>query len=270
MSLSHMRPLQFGEILDGAFTLYRRHFATLFTTALLPYLPLAVLWGIFGVVARADTPEQTETVRTLATVASYPIMLVVGLLVWGALTYQTSQALQGHEVDRGAAFGVAVRRLLPLLGAALLSFLLIGFGLLLLVVPAALVAIMLFAALQVVVLENRGPVEALARSRELARGAWGRIFGIWFIVMMIVWIPSMVVGGVAGAFAVFTAFTTGGLEEMVMPLWITAVTNVLSILISALTTPFYVGAMTLLYYDRRVRTDALDLELATERLSAVP
>ena len=35
MSFSHLRPLGFGELLDGAFTLYRRHFPSLVLTALL-------------------------------------------------------------------------------------------------------------------------------------------------------------------------------------------------------------------------------------------
>ena len=36
MALSNLRPLSFGEILDSAFTLYRRNFATFVLTALIP------------------------------------------------------------------------------------------------------------------------------------------------------------------------------------------------------------------------------------------
>jgi hypothetical protein len=79
----------------------------------------------------------------------------------------------------------------------------------------------------------------------------------------------MLVGATAGAAMVGAALSSGDPDavEGTMGLF-SAVTNVLSILLSALTTPFMTAALTLLYYDRRVRTEALDLEMATERLGA--
>ena len=58
--------------------------------------------------------------------------------------------------------------------------------------------LMLFAVVPAVMIEGRGPVEALGRSRALARGAWGRILGVLAVLMIIVSIPSLAFG-VAGA-----------------------------------------------------------------------
>lgn len=289
MSLSQLRPLSFGEILDGAFSTYRRHFAAMFTTALLPLLPVALFWAGFGVLVRTDVPDEIGTATNLANLASSPLLLVVTMFMWGALTHQTMRALDGAPVEGGEAYRVGLRRLLPLVGAGLLVTLMamMGFALLgilavvgapvaLLVlgaVPALAAAVVVgivhFSVWSVVVVEEKGAVASLARSRELARGAWGRIFGVWFVAMLIIMIPSGVVGGVAGAAYIVTQVSQGGLESAAapMPVWLTAATNLLSTLMTAITTPFYVAAMTLLYLDRRVRTDALDLELAAEGLA---
>ncbi|HEX2190137.1 MAG TPA: hypothetical protein VHG51_14615 [Longimicrobiaceae bacterium] len=268
MSLGHLRPLSFGEILDGAFVLYRRHFAVFFTTALIPLLPVALLWGAFGLVT-GGTLEMGNAATAVAFAVAYPVMIVGMLLMWGALVHEAGQAAEGRPIDRAEAYRVAFRRMLPMLGAAILFTLLAAVGFLLLVVPAFLVMIALFGVWQAVILEEKGPVEAIRRSRELARGAWGRIFGIEVVSYIIVMIPGMLVGTVTGI-AMFGALMASGDPEAASGAvgWFSAVNNVLSLLLSALTTPFMVAALTLLYYDRRVRTEALDLELATERLGA--
>ena len=48
MSLSQLRPLAFGEILDGAFALYRRHFSVFVPTSLLAHAPLMLLWAAYA------------------------------------------------------------------------------------------------------------------------------------------------------------------------------------------------------------------------------
>lgn len=265
MSLSHLRPLSFGEILDGAFVLYRRHFTTFFTTAIIPLLPVALLWGVFGYLTGGST-ELTASFGLLF-LAVYPVMIVGTMLVWGALIHETSRAVEGGSIDRSEAYRVSFRRMLPAIGAGILFTILSALGLVLLVVPGILVCIALFATWHAVVIEGRGPVEALSRSRELARGAWGRIFGVMVVAFIIIMIPSMLVGATTGAAMAGAMLSSGDPDAVAGAMGtFSAVNNVLSILLSALTTPFLTAALTVLYYDRRVRTEALDLEVATDRL----
>jgi len=60
-------------------------------------------------------------------------------------------------------------------GAALMKNLLVGFGLLLLVVPGVIAFIVTFAMVPAVLIEGASTSEAFDRSRALARGQWGRI-----------------------------------------------------------------------------------------------
>lgn len=262
MAGPQLRPLEFGEILDTAFTLYREHFGTFFLAALLPALPVAFVYGLVGLAMEPATTGQGSVIGMLG-LLSWPYSLFVGVFVWGALVHGSSRALTGEPVSLGGAYGRALRRFLPLLGAAFVAVLLIWIGAILFIIPGILLAIVFFAVPQSVVIEDEGPLSALGRSRDLAREGWLRIFGIMLITWLIVSLPSMALyfgGGIAAALNPANAQTVAGGPLI-------AVMQMGGIVVSALTTPFMVSSLVVLYYDRRVRKEGLDLEVAAERMS---
>jgi hypothetical protein len=252
MSVPQLRPLSFGEILDGAFTLYRRHFSTLVVTALLPQIPIVLLQ-----VLQASVPPDGVGLVVVGVLGLLvlPAYAVAYALARGALVHEASSAYLGQPVSRSAAFAVARRRFWAIVGTGFLAGLAIMVGTLLFVVPGILLAIMFFAAGQVVVLEGNSGPDALGRSRDLARGAWGRITGIWAVLYLIIYMPLLALG-FGGVFA--AASLTGGMSPAASRLVLAGV-QVGSALLGALVQPLVVLGMTLLYYDRRVRTEALDL-----------
>lgn len=84
-----------------------------------------------------------------------------------------------------------------------------------------------------------------------------------FVVSVIVALPSI---GLTIAFGVatgtFAADPTAGLTVQLMA------QQLIGLITNALTYPFFVGCLTLLYFDRRVRTEAYDLEAAADALPA--
>ena len=264
MSLSHLRPLSFGEILDGAFVLYRRHLATLFVATLVPFLPAVLFWIFVGATMGDDL--DAEGLSTVANLLLTPYSLMATLVVWGALMHLASRAYLGGEVSMGEGYRVALRRFLPLLVSGVVVYLLFVLGLVLLVVPGIIAGIVFFAVWQVVVIEGKGPFAAMGRSRQLARGAWKRIFGVMFVAMVIAFTPTMLSTATVIGFYGMEAFRGPAVEVAANIGWAFIATSVLSTILSALTYPYFATVMTLLYYDRRVRTEALDLEMATERL----
>ena len=262
----HLRPLGFGEILDGAFAIYRRHFSTLFLTALLPYLPVLGFWIAFALIAAGNTPDVVTMLIGVSQLILIPFAFLAPILVWGAIIHQAAQAYMGGEVSLRDGYARALRRFFPLLAAYLVAVVLIIFGFILLIVPGILLTIMFFAIGPAAVIEQRGPLESLGRSRELARGAWGRIFGILFVLFLIIALPSFAIG-VGSAIGLGFSGAAEAQAAAERP-WIYSAVQALNVLIGALTTPFMATGVVLLYYDRRVRSEALDLELATESLSA--
>jgi hypothetical protein len=256
MDLPRLRPMEFGDILDGAFKLYRAEFVRLFSTALLINIPNLLFE--FWVGAEAGSTDPTAALGVL--VLRMPLSMLTLALLYAALFYQADRALHGTPVGAGESLRAGIGRFLPLLATYLIMSGAIIVGTLFLVVPGVIVALMFFAASPVVVLEGRGPVDALTRSRDLSRGALGHIAGVLIVSTIITILPGIALGMVGVVVGGMQA-ASGGDPGMAL-----LVLRAAQVLASALITPFYVGVLLLLYYDRRIRSEAFDVQLAAERL----
>lgn len=259
MQLSHIRPLSVGEILDGAFTLYRRHFGEFFLAALLPQLPLIALWLAWGpVMSGAVGAETMPGVAMVGMVVLLPLLFVAGIAAYlvpaGAVTRLAADAYLGNPVSRAAAMQATWGKLLPLL----LLFLLMGMayfiGFMACIVPAVLAWIVFFAGVPAVVLEGENPVDALNRSFQLAKGAWGEIFVVQLLFWLITLVPSLGVAFLSNLGVALAVSSEGAAISLL------GVGNAMQALTTALTMPLTLTGTTLLYYDRRVRAEAFGLD----------
>ncbi|HEX8393015.1 MAG TPA: hypothetical protein VF665_11705 [Longimicrobium sp.] len=241
-----LRPLSVGEILDRAFALYRGHFAPFLATALAFYAPLGAL-QFAAATGAAD--------GMMALVAPFAWLGCTALLL-GALTTQAGRAYMGAPATTGEAVGAAFRRIVALVVVFVLTVVGIFLGLFGLLIGAALVWVLLFAAVPVVALEGKGPFTALRRSTELAEGDWMRIFGVLFVALVIAALPEMALQAVVG-------MAGEGMDARAV-----ASAQALSTVLEAITYPFSVAATVILYYDRRVRAEGLDLQLLEAAISA--
>ena len=220
------------------------------------------------------------------------IGLILGVVATGLLTVVMGQAVLGRRVTASEAWARTRPRFWPLLGLTLLVTLITagvavgglgvavllgllvgnltdaGFGVLLgvLIGIAALLAagwlyIKLLLAPVALVLESARVTQSMARSWALVRGAWWRTFGIYLlgtilagIVSSVLTIPFTVVGAVLS----FGALSEGD----VLPLGYTISISLATLVSSIVVLPFSAGIVSLLYIDRRIRREALDIELA--------
>src|SRR5690606_8224228 len=107
----------------------------------------------------------------------------------GALTYAAAQLYRGDAVAIREALGRGLRNVFALIVVSIISWFMIVFGLMLLIVPGLIVAAMYFAVYPAVVVEDRGPLNAFGRSRELSRGGRGRILGVLVVTLLITYLP---------------------------------------------------------------------------------
>lgn len=120
---------------------------------------------------------------------------------------------------------------------------------------------LLFAVAPAVIVERAGPLEALERSFTLARGALGRVIGLMLVTILITYLPMIAVLAVTGGFAQLA-------NPGAVPSGAQFITQqVLSMGVGILTTPFMAAVIVLLYFDRRVRTEALDVQMMTDSLA---
>jgi hypothetical protein len=272
MSFSQLRPLSLGEVLDGAFTIYRRQFVSLFLTALVPQIPMILLVGLYygflGSLTATSTPDlspATWITVGIAMLVLFPLAAIGSATAVGGVTFQVARAYTGTPVTTGEAIRRGFQRSLAMVGAYIVVFTLSAFGLLAFIIGFFVVWVSAFAVAPAVVLERRGPIEAISRSWALIKGAWGEVFLVVFIAGLIATLP----GSAVGMFAMLGGLLlSGGDPDVIMAAQ--AVGQVLSQITRTLTIPFSIGTTVLLYYDRRVRSEALDVQMMAESLAPAP
>ena len=147
------------------------------------------------------------------------LLQLVGFLltvvVGGLGQILTARATSG---PLGADAGMGV---LIIAGTTLLVTLLVFLGLIVLVVPGLILGVMLLVATVACILEDRDPVAALQRSRELTRGNRWRLVGLLLIVVLLalgmglaVAIPTLVAGIVPGLGALVARLVSSAAEGL--------------------------------------------------------
>ncbi|MGE0439450.1 MAG: YciC family protein [Gemmatimonadales bacterium] len=256
MTEAQLRPLAIGEVLDVAFSLYRKHFVALATVAMISQAA-AILLSVF-VEASGGLLEHP---------ALWGASLVVGMICtavgMGASTKIVADAYLGREVQAAAAIGWVVPHLGKIIVLSMVSTLIVGIGFLLLVIPGIVIGTGVAVSACALVVEGLSPIDSLNRSWNLTKGHRWKVFGTLLVALLLVYMVSFVavfIGGVAGLVLGLgsSSVTTGVLV-------IAAVSAVLSVLVY----PFIYSAVTVLYYDLRVRKEGFDLEILESQLEAL-
>jgi hypothetical protein len=163
-----------------------------------------------------------------------------------------SEAYLGEEVDVGAA----VRRVLPragtIIAAALLRYLLLCLGFLAFFVGALYVVARYFAIIPVVVFEGAGVGQAFSRSSQLSRGRKRHILntlGLVGLIYLVVYFGLLMAVALIGNFVIQAV-----------------VRSVVAVLVY----PVVAIAEALLYYDARIQSEGLDVELMAGALAPAP
>ncbi|WP_223252917.1 hypothetical protein [Arthrobacter sp. AFG7.2] len=228
-----LRPLMFGEILDGSFQTIRRNAKAMLGASLLAQSLAAILAAVLAAVTAtsARSIEAWAESASAADLTSLGLGFAVAIVLVSVLTLFIASVLQGAMVvpvarsvlNRPTGFrqmwglvkpqvGALIRLAALLMAAALLAMLLPaaaavaliagmeGMGILLLI-PLFLgflalyiwLYIKLMVAPAAVVVEELGALDGLRRSWDLTRANWWRILGITLAVGVMVGIISQVV-----------------------------------------------------------------------------
>ena len=293
--MADLKPMEMGEVLDGAFTLYRRHFG-LFLRLSVAVMWLPVALAVYLRLRFAGSgPEQmigaiqdhllTGILVVLFVAVAYTL---ARLLLTAGSIHIISASYLGRQPTLGEALSLGASRILPLflvaVGKGLLILMIgiagaVGVGILAAlgkVVGTAVSVLLVLAAsctliwfvvyvacgygltTPVIVLEElSSSFDAFGRSWELTRTFKLKLLGLAVIAYLIAnFVPSAFVGGV-GAYA---ALANPSLQPAVI---------VVSALLPIVLAPILPCVFTLLYYDLRVRREGFDLQLLGQQLGIV-
>jgi uncharacterized membrane protein len=272
MAEREFKPMGIGDILDTSIKLYKGNIGRFLGAAAVVYVPLALLGAFISTLmvmhAQAATAQAVAQARAggavhLGSLAGVGfggsmVMAVVftlaTMLVNAALIKMVSEAYLGRAVGIAETYSYATRRLMTVLGASLLATLVITVGYMLLVVPGVVFSLWLAFVTPVVVVEGSGAVAALKRSRALASGNLGKIFGLSLVLLVVALVVGSVFSIVEGAIIRGPGAGTVLLRTF------------LSQGVTTLLQPFFSACWILLYYDLRIRKEGFDLEMMAKSL----
>jgi len=276
--MADLHPMELGEILDGALTIFRRHFGLFVKIGVVAlWLPVAMMVYI----QLAGGTEQHLALYFLALLISN----FGGLFLTAAAIRVISDSYMGRPPDLGEALSLGASKIWPLFvvgfGKGIIMVLLFAvIGVIAsLAIPAMVsggggVAAVLFMVLAffggcwfiafvlcgyavttpIVVLETLGGAfDAFGRSWDLTRGFKRKIFGIAVVAFLMIYLPILVIGILGGYFRL-TAPAMGQAIE------------VLSAALPIIVYPLFSCIVTLIYYDLRVRREAFDLQVLGQQL----
>jgi len=277
--MTDLKPMDIGEILDGALTIFRRHFM------LFIKIGIIALWFPVALTIYLELAGGSEQHLLLAFLVNI-IRYFAGLFLTASAIRIISDSYLGREPELSDALALGGSKIMPLFfvgfgkglllgltGAIIAGIAAVGMpraiasgggGAALAVLAVVLVgcwAVLYLACgyavtTPVVVLEElNSSFDAFGRSWDLTRGFRMKIFLIFLVAVIVVFVPGVAIGGL-GASVATDLHVLGQAIELV------------SAALPILLTPLFSCVLTLVYYDLRVRREAFDLEVLSGQLGA--
>lgn len=277
-----LRPMDLGEILDRTFRLYRAYFMTFFLI-MLAVQAISFLGTLTWQAALVPIRPVAGTVPQLPGfgffVAMFLSMMVTFLAAQigvGTLTTAVSSIYLGEPIG----ITESLRRVRPvlgkLLGATLLTSLIIVLGMVACIVPGFYFLLSYLLVSQVVVIEGLTPRAALRRSNELMRkksdkGFFRNNIMKASVILIIVFVLAAAAGAIVSLpFGLAQAFTHDRSHppSLLGPMHL--LQGILTMIIQAGVAPIGTIAMILFYYDIRIRKEGFDLQVLASSLGVEP
>ena len=294
-----LRPLSVGEVLDGSFSTIRKYPRIVFGFAaalsviaqlirLLVGLALNNVPGTFGSTSFSanNTDNSTQDLHNVATsLAGSAATLAVNALcvavLAGVVTGVVGKAVIGQRADGREIITAVRQRWFGLLVVSVLAevlpytpFVLIIVGIVLASVSTGLGIFIgvigglaglvlgpllwgrLAVAVPIFILERRGPGASIARSWRLVKGAFWRTWGLRALVQIIVSVAASIL-----SIPLVLVLLPSALNGKTPSTTALVLLVILGAIVWMLTQPLIAASLTLIYIDRRMRAEGLDVQL---------
>jgi hypothetical protein len=224
--------LSLGEVISKTFEVYRQNFAEYFVL----FEVVGVIIGVVTVVAEHVFTFQTlptnptsqqflswlsgSLVPLISLAASIVIVIVVFLpIAQGSAIKLASERIEKGQADLGASIRFAASRLLWIWALSIVFGIIVVLGFIALIVPGIILTIMFSLAFPVLIIENKGVLDSMGRSRQLVGHRWLKTFATFLVIGIIIAIASSIVSAISGLFGVTSPVVSGLLSALYMPVF---------------------------------------------------
>ena len=175
--------LDVGDVIGRSFRIWLRNlvpFTVIMAIVMVPDLVwCTVLVGRIG--SGWFAPEELNWYLG----GSVALSLVLQPVAAGAIVFGVFRQLRGEPAGMGRCLAAGFGKLLPVMGVAVVSALIVLGGLVLLIVPGIIFSLALFVAVPAAVVQKMGVMQSIRYSFDLTKGYRGKIFGVLFVINLI-------------------------------------------------------------------------------------
>ncbi len=276
-SLLDLRPLSVAELFDRAFRLYRNNFGLFLGIVVITQLPifiiqilLVILEGTSGEISTTLTTGQFRGPAIVAFIGGALIGVIFTQVGAAALTQAISDSYLGRTLNLGDAFRRIGGTWFTLIFATIVSGLVLGA----LAIPVVLLAnipcigfiigivgmlyviavgsILVSLLPPVVVLEKGGVINSIKRAWALGKLRFWWVVGYLFLLGIL---SLLVIEGPSALLLYLFEIVLGDTDVVLQ----TVVQQTANLLLSAIFLPIRLAAITLMYFDLRVRFEGFDI-----------
>ncbi len=246
-----LRPRTVGELVAQTFSVVFKKLGKLIGIwipfVVLELIIAAVVWAPF----RGSGPETTRLALTVSQLCILILNMTLGPIPGAAAIIAISDAFTGKNHSVWQCYRVVIPMIWRLLVLLFVVSLIVLGGMVLLIIPGIILMLRYYVAYPALLVENLSVREALSRSSALTSGNKWRIFGLYLCMLVI----GM---GLELFFDIVKGVTVGfETTNYVVDSLIIICSNTVGSLIGQ-------TAVVALYFDLRVRKDALHLEKLAE------
>jgi hypothetical protein len=220
----HKRELSYGEVLRCSFHLYQYKIVDLFLLFLIVGLANGAITAALGINNFLSASQNSLNPLDLffRLIAN---LILLGILSWvlstianGVAIKYSSDLLEKREADLRKSFDFTLTRLVSLLGAGLVSTILIILGGICLIVPGIILAIMFSLVVPVIMIEGANALDSLGRSRKLVSKRWGKTFVVIILALLLQVIVTLLINTIISPFGSLSWIIASMANALVQPI----------------------------------------------------
>lgn len=226
------RELSLGEVVSKTFDVYRQDFIKYFII----FAVVEVITGVVTALARKAfviptlssnaTPQQFVNWLPGFFGAIVPLVFSIFIvtvvffpIAQGSAIKLASEQIENEKADLEASVRFAASRLLWIWALSIVVGLIVVLGFIALIIPGIILAIMFALAFPVLIIEKKGVLDSMGRSRELVGHRWGKTFATFLVFAIIGGIAGAIVSAISSPFGVASPVVNGVLSAFYEPLF---------------------------------------------------
>ena len=243
MATAELCPLSLGELLDRTFSYYRSHFWLFVGIMAVPQTILSVALLCVG---------SETTAAAMIFLALLPVYTATYTAALAATVFAVSDLHLGRPASVATAYARARGRFWRLLWVAILWVVSVALGTALVLIPGIIIMVRASLAIPAAMLEQQKGWKAVQRSESLTTGYNWRIFLVFFL-FFIIYDAALLIFSLPSAAAEYFLHDPSR--------WASVLSILGTFLPGLFVAPLIMVALTLVYYDLRVRKEGFDLQL---------